>query len=219
MKRRRFLHLLPAALAARSAAAGPGPAMKSVLEIAREFPAGGGYNTAWKGSGCPEAVAVNGTALLAKGTGGTYCSGFTFAVAARAAAARGLFQGVSPERLKRFQKEWYGAVPETAEKQCVTALENLGIGAAVALDSAEPGDFIQLWRVPKPGATRGSGHSVVLVRLVVENGKAAGIEYLSSQQSTDGIGVRIERFADAAANPGGVDRARTHAGRLKSRTA
>ena len=55
-----------------------------VLRIARSFKDGGKYH--WSGSGTPEAVVFSGETILPKGTG-TYCSGFTFAVAMRVVGA------------------------------------------------------------------------------------------------------------------------------------
>jgi hypothetical protein len=185
---------------------------RDVVAIATAYADGGGYRKDWKGSGTPEAIEFAGTRILTAGQGGTYCSGFTFAVAMRAAAARGLLAEKKPAELTVFQKHWYGAVPIAAERQCVEAMERLGIGKAVALEDAQPGDFVQIWRVSEKGKT--SGHSVVLLRLVREDGQIAGLEYRSSQAGTKGIGNRIERFSDAASDPGKMDRARTYAGRL-----
>lgn len=205
--------ILSALLAAQVCAAGT-DSSSDVLAIAAKYPDGGGYRGDWKGSGTPESIEVAGTQIIGKGDGGTYCSGFTFAVAVRSALSRGLLADKEPAQLKAFQKEWYGAIAPAAEKQCVEALENLGIGKEVALNEAQPGDFVQLWRVPENGKT--SGHSVVLVRLIRERGQPAGFEYRSSQPGTRGIGNRVERFSDASLNPGRVDRSRTYVGRLNS---
>jgi hypothetical protein len=184
-----------------------------VLRAAEEFADGGGYNRDWSGSGCPAEVRFGGQKVLGKAAGGTYCSGFTFAVAMTVAERRGLLAGKDLTAVRAFQKEWYGATPAARETQCALAMERLGIGRAVPLDDALPGDFVQLWRV-KDAAGKVSGHSVVLVSWVIEDGRRVGLTYRSSQASTDGIGTATERFADAAAKPGRVDRARTYAGRL-----
>src|SRR3982750_2383309 len=126
----------------------------TAVEIARAFPDGGGYE--WKGTGVPEEVRFNNKIILAKGKA-TYCSGFTFAVAMKAAAERGLLKGKTTEQVQAFQKEWYGATKESGETQSAYAMEKLGIGKPVAVKDAKPGDFLQLWRTNK------SGHSVVFL--------------------------------------------------------
>ena len=183
---------------------------QAVLEIARSFEDGGGY--VWEsGSGAPRAIEHNGQTILKAQEKGTYCSGFTFSVAMQA-AERGLLKGKGVDEVRRFQKEWYGATEEkdAREKQCALAVERLGIGREVKrLEDARPGDFVQIWRTNK------SGHSVVLVDWIRENGRIVGIKYRSSQKSTDGIGDRVEYFADVPGREGKVDRSRTYVARLK----
>ena len=77
-----------------------------VLAVALAFPDGGGYE--WKGSGVPEDVLFDGKIILPKGKA-TYCSGFTFAVAMKAAAERGLLKNKTIEQVRDFQNDWYGA--------------------------------------------------------------------------------------------------------------
>jgi hypothetical protein len=185
-----------------------------VLRAARAFADGGAYNKQWKGSGTPEEVRFNDTRILAKGEAGTYCSGFTFAVVMRAASAEGLLEGKTVDEVKRFQKQWYGAVPEpdTRERQCAVAVETLGIGKAVPFDDARPGDFAQIWRSTK------SGHSVVFLGWVEQDGKRIGLRYRSSQGSTNGIADHTEFFSDAPADKAGkVLRDRTYFCRLNAR--
>src|SRR3954469_19848759 len=90
----------------------------SVVAIARAFPDGGGYE--WKGTGVPEEVRFNGKTILEKGKS-TYCSGFTFGVAMKAATERGLLKNKTVEQVRTFQKEWYGATKESGETQCAYA--------------------------------------------------------------------------------------------------
>jgi hypothetical protein len=193
-----------------SAGLGAEPAAGSdVIEIARSFPDGGGYK--WEGgSGAPCAIEFDGATILAAQEDGTYCSGFTFAVVMRALAQRGLLEGKTANQVRRFQKEWYGAVEDAAEKQCALAVVELGVGEDVtSLEDAQPGDFVQLWRTTK------SGHSVVLLELVQDDeGRVIGLHYRSSQSSTDGIGDRTEFFADVPGRGGKVDRRRTYVARL-----
>src|SRR6478672_1815962 len=127
------------------------PTPGDVVAIARAFPDGGGYE--WKGTGVPEDIRFNDKIILSKGKA-TYCSGFTFAVAMKAADERGLLKDKTMEQVRGFQKDWYGATKDSGETQCVYALGKLGIGKQVTEKEAKPGDFLQLWRTNK------SGHSV-----------------------------------------------------------
>src|SRR4051812_38576760 len=92
--------LVAVALAAAPSAAWAGPSAASrpvagadVLKVATDIPDGGGYNKTWAGSGTPAEVTFDGQRVLPRGTGGTYCSGFTFAVAMAVAERRGLLAG------------------------------------------------------------------------------------------------------------------------------
>lgn len=180
-----------------------------VAAVARAFPDGGGYNKKWAGSGTPEEVRFGDTRILARSTGGTYCCGFTFAVAMRAAGDAGLLAGKTVDQIKRFQKEWYGATgePEATEQQCAVALERLGIGKRVGADDARSGDFLQFWRTK-------SGHSVVFLNWVEREGKRVGFTYRSSQGSTNGVGDQTEYFRNSGVEGGEVDPNRMYFGRL-----
>jgi hypothetical protein len=180
-----------------------------VLRIARSFPDGGGYDTRWAGTGTPEEIRFAGRRVLAKGIGGTYCCGFTLTVAMRAADQLGLLRGKSFEQVRRFQKEWYGAVadPATRERQSGIALKNLGIGHPVGADDARPGDFCQFWRTK-------SGHSVIFLGWVEQRGRRVGLRYRSSQGSTHGIADHTEFFEDTGLPKAQVDRNRLYFARF-----
>ena len=180
----------------------------SIIDIARRFPDGGGYE--WKGSGVPEDVRFNGKIILAKGKA-TYCSGFTFAVVMNAAGERGLLKSKTTEQVQAFQKEWYGATKASSESQCAYAIEKLGIGKAVPTKDAKPGDFLQLWRTNK------SGHSVVFLEWISEAGRPIGVKYRSTQKSTDGIGDRVEYLTGVPGKKGSVDPQRLYFCRLNVR--
>jgi hypothetical protein len=189
------------------------PKSHPVLRAAYAFPDGGLYNAKWAGSGTPEEITHNGTRILAKGEGGTYCCGFTFAVVMRVAAEHKLLADKSAEQVKRFQKDWYGAVdePDVRERQAAVAVERIGVGKTVPFDDATPGDFCQFWRGK-------SGHSVVFLGWAEQDGKRVGLRYRSSQGSTKGVGDVTEYFTDAKdpdGKPGRVLRDRTYFGRLK----
>jgi hypothetical protein len=177
-----------------------------VLAIAREYRDGGGFN--WdEGSGTPEEIRFQGRRILSKGKGGTYCCGFTFAVAMKAAERAGLLHGKSVGEIRKFQREWYGATPASADRQCALAIENLGIGREIPLRDAQPGDFVRLWRTT-------CGHSVVFVRWVVEGGRRVGMEYRGTQGSTAGIGNAIEYLKGVRGHEGTIDLRKTHVARL-----
>ena len=192
-----------------SLAAGPSTKPIDVEGISRRFADGGGYNLKWGGSGTPEEIRFKDARILAKGTDGTYCCGFTFNVVMKAAGEAGLLKDKTVEQVKRFQKEWYGAVtePDTREKQCAVALGNLGIGKQVTPEEAQSGDFLQFWRTK-------SGHSVVFLKWVEQDGKRVGFTYRSSQGSTDGVGDKTEYFKDSRIEKGEVDPQRMYFGRL-----
>lgn len=185
-------------------------AARSVLAAALGFGFGGGYDTKWSGTGVPEEVLHDGERVLSKSANGTYCCGFTFAVAMRVLAASGALAGKSIAEVRAFQKAWYGATKETAERQCAQAVERLGVGREVSIDKARAGDFAQLWRVSK----QPSGHSVLFLAWIEVGGQRVGFNYLSSQGSTNGIGYSAEFFADAELGKGRVDRPRVYFARL-----
>lgn len=194
-------------------AVGPSPLQadepgKDVLAAAQAIPDGGSY--VWtNGSGVPRDIRHEGELILKAQEKGTYCSGFTFCVAMETARERGLLKGKSADAVRQFQKQWYGSTKEAAERQCALAVEQLGIGREVkSLADAQPGDFMQIWRTNK------SGHSVLFLDWVREGEEVVGIKYRSSQKSTDGVGDRVEYFADVPAHDGKVDRQRTYVARL-----
>lgn len=184
---------------------------REVLEVALAFPRGGGYDKTWGGTGVPEEIRHADERILAAGTNGTYCCGFTFAVAMRVLARRDALQEKSAADVRAFQKTWYGATGAAAEKQCASAVAQLGVGREVARAKAAPGDFMQLWRATE----KPSGHSVLFVSWIDLGDGPAGVVYLSSQASTDGIGLAVEWFADSGFSGGRVDRERVYFARLE----
>ncbi len=177
-----------------------------VLATASEYRDGGGFS--WdEGSGTPEEIRFQGKRILSKGKGGTYCCGFTFAVVMKAAGKAGLLHDKSVAQIRKFQREWYGATPASADRQCALAVENLGIGREVPLSEAQPGDFVRLWRTT-------CGHSVIFVRWVVEGGRRVGMEYRGTQGSTGGIGNAIEYLKGVRGHEGTIDLRKTHVARL-----
>ncbi|MEZ6017083.1 MAG: hypothetical protein R3F49_18345 [Planctomycetota bacterium] len=220
MERRTLLRSLGLAPLGALACAGPalgdsqrrqqGDAARRVLEAALSFKSGGGYDTKWSGTGVPDEITHAGERVLSKGTGGTYCCGFTFAVAMQALAAGNALKGKSIADVRAFQKAWYGATKETAERQCAQAVERLGVGREVPIEDARAGDFMQLWRA----SDKPSGHSVLFLSWIELDGQRVGFNYLSSQGSTNGIGYNAEYFSDAALGRGRVDRKRLYCARI-----
>lgn len=204
--RRLLLSFAVAICAGHSSGKGFG-ADADTIRIAKSFPNGDHYSVA--GSGTPQEIRFKGERILAAGTNGTYCSGFTFNVVMRAADERGLLAEKSVEQIRRFQKEWYGVTGDT-NKQAGPAMQNLGIGKSISADEAQPGDFVQLWRSK-------SGHSAVFLGWVEEGGRKIGFQYRSSQKSTGGISDNVEYFSDVPGKKGGVLRDRTYFARLSSK--
>jgi hypothetical protein len=127
----------------------------------------------------------------------------------RTAEQNHLLKEKTPEQIRVFQKEWYGATGDT-EKQAGPAMENLSIGKVVPFEQARAGDFVQFWRGK-------SGHSAVFLKWIEEGGKKIGFQYRSTQKSTDGIGDKIEYFNDAPNKKGEVVRERTYFARLNAK--
>jgi hypothetical protein len=181
---------------------------KDVYEAALSYPdgAGGQYNLA--GNGVIETIYHKGQIVL-RHSGATYCNGASFTIAMNVINKRNLFANKTLREVITFQKIWYGTQKDTAERQQGPALEYMGIGKNIPHTEALPGDFAQIWR------TNNSGHSVVFLGWVEENGKIVGIRYRSSQGKGPGSGVgnRTERFSDAGKG-GTVVRQRTYISRI-----
>ena len=202
------LLLLPALLAIAPSTR-PADSNDVVLKIAKSFKDGGGYNVKWTGTGCPEEIRFKGERIMHKGTGGTYCCGFTLDVVIEAAADLHLLDDKTPDDLKLLHKHWYGVTsdPHIQELQCIYGLEHLGIGHQVKTDDARPGDFCQFYRAK-------GGHSVVFMGWAIKDGKRVGLNFRSSQESTKGIGDKTEYFADTGIEGAKVLRDRVYFGRL-----
>lgn len=124
---------------------------------------GGNASTALDDTGVSQEIAFQGVTILAPSKAGTYCSGFTFAVAMRVAKERGLLKDATAYQVKRFQREWYGATSNSRLKQLVTAMESLEIGHEVHPLEAKPGDFMVFSREK-------TGHSVIFLDWVNHDG-------------------------------------------------
>jgi len=180
-----------------------------VLKVARSFKDGGTYDNKWHGTGVPDEINFKGEKILSAGEG-TYCCGYTFAVAMRAATARNLLSEKTPDQIREFQKHWYGATNQSSEIECVFAVTKLGIGKAIPFDEAKPGDFVQFWRGK-------SGHSVIFLGWIEKKKQKIGIRYRSSQPKTNGIGDNEEYFKGNSFKPGEVLKERTYFCRLNKK--
>ena len=87
---------------------------RRILEAADSFGRGGGYDKTWSSSGCPKPVEHKGKTILRGSDKGTYCCGWTFAVAMKALGDAGSIRSKSVEDLRRFQKVWFGATGREA---------------------------------------------------------------------------------------------------------
>ncbi len=186
----------------------------AVLSAAYAVPERGGY-CGLDESGVAETIKHNGSVILpASGSGGSYCCGFTFAVAMDVAQDRGLLKDKSTADVRRFQKVWYGSLKGSAAKQCAQAVTELGIGREIHLDDARPGDFIAFTR------KNGSGHSVVFLDWVKSaDGDIFGFRYRSSQPRSSGVGDAVEFFVESDMGPpsAAIDRDLVAVARLNRR--
>jgi hypothetical protein len=127
--------------------------------------------------------------------GRCYCVGLTWEVYMRAFQAAdlasggdGTLNGMTISDLEEFQTDWY--VRELLGAGASDALESYGIGWRVAsLSDVKPGDFVQLWR------NNGTGHSVIFQDWERDGtGAIVGLDYWSTQSSTEGIDFNDEYF-------------------------
>ena len=79
-----------------------------------------------------------------------------------------------------------------AKPSVSSSVRQLGIGELVEPEDARPGDFLQLWQTNK------SGHIVVFLGWVKRGSRPIGVHYRSSQTLTNGVGNRVEYFAEVA---------------------
>jgi hypothetical protein len=154
-------------------------------------------------NGVTQNIYYQGSLLLRADPGGShasYCVGITFETFFMAMQVRnrdaGLamddFNGMNFHDLQEFMLLWYAATGPKSGSNPAVAVVKFGIGRRVAnWEAAKPGDFIDFSR------TNGTGHSVVFLNWIRQNGKIAGFRYWSSQSSTNGLGYKEEYFSDA----------------------
>ncbi len=116
---------------------------------------------------------------------------------------------VLPEQWAHFKKLWF--VEQVNGPGPSAALEAYQLGMTIEPDDALAGDFVQIWRTPKQGKTKPSGHSVIFLNWVLDDtGKIKGFKYWSTQPGTNGISEREEYFGP----DGGINGQTTHFGRV-----
>lgn len=129
--------------------------------------------------------------------GRCYCVGLTWEVYLRAfdeidrtTGGDGSLNGMSLADMDDFRVDWF--VHDLDGPGPSFAMENYGVGALITdVSQLRPGDFVQFWR------HSGSGHSVIFVDWLNEGDEIVGIEYWSTQSSTDGVGYNSEYFGSS----------------------
>ena len=185
-----------------------------VISEYSSYPRDGTYPYQWSGNGVTHDIYYKGSLIISDNVAGNacYCSGITYEVFMDAYAAYNTTYGydsigtLSVDGMKNFRISWYIADAGIGDKGPIRAIVTTGIGFEVTdWNHAQDGDFIQLWR------HSGSGHSVIFHEWV-ENpeDEIIGLNYWSTQPSTDGINFNTEYFGESS----GVDPAQTYIGRV-----
>lgn len=191
---------------------------EALLAVLEDYPTDGTHDYHWPKSGGWAGVTRDldyRGARVADGdpAGRCYCCGLTFELFFRAyesccAAADQPFEipGIADVKaVKALRKAWFGADGNRRTMQ--NAIGAAGLGRPIEdFESVRRGDFVQLWR------SSGSGHSVVFLDWLREEGAIVGLRYWSTQKSTQGIGTRTERFARDGNK--GVDPAQLYVARV-----
>lgn len=154
----------------------------NVIDHIKTYPFGGGYT--WDASkptsGTPKAIIYKGEVILQKDSA-TYCCGLTFCVWFE---LFGQHIDIAVSEMKKVQRLWYCATGlHGGCEDALSAINQRVLG--IMLEDAQPGDFLQLWRVT------GSGHSVAYI-----SHTKTDLTYWSTQPKTNGIGYRTEPLAN-----------------------
>lgn len=171
---------------------------KSIVQLMLEYPTDGKHTYWWPRAGESSYdggttdVILNGkTVMKGEPEARTFCCGLTLEVFYRYAATKPEVAQKLAENSGKFKADWF--CREMNSPGPLDAMQAAGIGQKIVdLEQALPGDFVQLWRNGK------SGHSVVFVNWIKDaSGKRVGLQYWSTQTSTDGIGFASESFGPA----------------------
>ena len=171
-----------------------------VVRLLERYPTDGSHDYYWPSGGTWYGTTKDiyyQDELVAEGDpeGRCYCVGLTwevymtaFAEADGSTGGDGTLNGMDVSDLSSFRVDWF--VRDLWGDGVVTAMENYGLGDPVTdLADLRPGDFLQFWRYS------GSGHSVIFIDWELDDdGDIVGIQYWSTQSSTDGIDYNSEYF-------------------------
>lgn len=131
------------------------------------------------------------------GNRASQCVGITFEVFFKAMELRneklGIpkndFNGMDWQDLFSFALNWYVASGNKAQNNAAIAIEKYGLGRRIQnWEEAKAGDVIDFSR------ENNTGHTVIFINWIRDNGKIVGLKYWSSQESTNGISYNTEYF-------------------------
>ncbi len=151
-------------------------------------------------NGVTENIYYQGNLLLKahpSGNKASHCVGITFEVFYKAMIEwnklhgdnTGLIKNMSYSQLADMMLTWYVANGPKEISNVAVAVEKYGLGRRIYdLNEARAGDFMDFSRV------NGTGHTVVFIGWIKENGRIVGLKYWSSQSATKGIAYNQEYF-------------------------
>lgn len=168
-----------------------------VLDLIARYPKDGTNGYWWPKEGSYDGVSRDvklwgKTVLRGEPQARTFCCGLTLEVFLDAwtkwvESNPDAAKVLTPANFDRFRREWF--VTAVNGSGPLEALETLKIGRRVTDGEVRAGDFVQHWR------TNESGHSAVFLGWIRNpDGEIIGMNYWSSQESTNGIGERCEYF-------------------------
>jgi hypothetical protein len=180
-----------------------------VLNLIQKYALGGGYYWPKDSSsdGTTQDISYQGEIVARKHSSGeTYCCGLTFEVyllsyksVCDSIHIPFKIDNLTPKDVRQMKSDWFVATGKL--KGPADALVPRKLGYEIQMEDAKPGDFLQLWRdVPPPSL---SGHSVVFLnwirakdRMTGGDNTIIGLNYWTTQTSTNGIGKRVEFFGE-----------------------
>jgi hypothetical protein len=169
-----------------------------MLALIETYPTDGSYTYDWTdaGHGTTMDIFYDGSVVAEAGPGATcFCCGITFEVYMRSFAqldeelgGDGLLNGMSIDDVIDLRRDWF--VRDLWGDGPGVGFVNYGLGEPVTDWAALlPGDPVQFWRFS------GSGHSVIFIEWATDtDGTIVGLDYWSTQTSTDGVGYQREYF-------------------------
>ncbi len=131
------------------------------------------------------------------GNRASHCVGITFEVFFKAMMNRneklGLpkddFNGMNWQELFDFAMGWFVADGNKAQNNAAQVIKKYGLGKVITnLEEVKAGDIIDFSR------ENNTGHTVIFINWIRDNGRIVGLKYWSSQGSTNGISYQEEYF-------------------------